>query len=224
MPSIHDGHRQRMKQEFLDRPRSFPDHKLLELLLFYTNPRRDVNPLAHALMDRFGSFAGVLDALPEELERVPGMGMSSAALFKAVKEAAGRYLTNSSDVSNIINDAHDACALLRPYFFGAREERAYLLCMDGKRRCLGIREVSRGSVNSASITVRRVMEAVLALNAASVILAHNHTSGIALPSAEDKLTTANLERMLSAVGVTLEDHIILTVDDAVSLRDSGWPG
>ena len=72
--SIHDGHRQRMKAEFLARPQTFPDHKLLEVLLFYANPRGDTNPAAHALMERFGSLAGVLDALPEELEKVPGIG------------------------------------------------------------------------------------------------------------------------------------------------------
>ena len=70
----HDGHRQRLKTEFLARPDSFPDHKLLELLLFYANPRSDTNPLAHELLDRFGSLAGVLDATPEELQKVKGIG------------------------------------------------------------------------------------------------------------------------------------------------------
>ena len=70
----HDGHRQRLKTEFLARPDSFPDHKLLELLFFYANPRSDTNPLAHELIDRFGSLAGVLDAPPEELCKVKGMG------------------------------------------------------------------------------------------------------------------------------------------------------
>ena len=85
--SIHDGHRQRMKEEFLARPQTFPDHKLLEVLLFYANPRGDTNPAAHALMERFGSLAGVLDALPEELEKVPGIGSHAVTLLKAVKES-----------------------------------------------------------------------------------------------------------------------------------------
>ena len=70
---IHDGHRQRLKREFLARPESFPDHKALELLLFYANPRSDTNPLAHDLIERFGSLSGVLDAAPEELEKVKGV-------------------------------------------------------------------------------------------------------------------------------------------------------
>ena len=72
--SIHDGHRQRFKEEFLARPDSFPDHKALELLLFYANPRGDTNPTAHALMERFDSISGVLDATAEELKKVPGVG------------------------------------------------------------------------------------------------------------------------------------------------------
>ncbi len=81
----HDGHRQRLKTEFLARPDSFPDHKLLELLFFYANPRSDTNPLAHELIDRFGSLAGVLDAPPEELCKVKGMGKHGAVLLKTVK-------------------------------------------------------------------------------------------------------------------------------------------
>ena len=86
MSSIHDGHRNRFKEEFLARPDSFPEHKLLELLLFYANPRGDTNPIAHTLIDHFGSLAGVLDALPEELVKVPGVGEHAVVLLKAVKE------------------------------------------------------------------------------------------------------------------------------------------
>ena len=88
--AMHDGHRIRMKREFLARPDSFPNHKLLELLLFYANPRGDTHPTAHLLMERFGSLAGVLDALPEDLMKVPGVGEHAVALLKAVKETGGR--------------------------------------------------------------------------------------------------------------------------------------
>ena len=125
--SIHDGHRQRMKEEFLARPQTFPDHKLLEVLLFYANPRGDTNPAAHALMERFGSLAGVLDALPEELEKVPGIGSHAVTLLKAVKEASGRYLAGHTSLEEIINGSADAYPILRPYFFGARGERVCLL-------------------------------------------------------------------------------------------------
>ena len=139
----HDGHRQRLKTEFLARPDSFPDHKLLELLFFYANPRSDTNPLAHELIDRFGSLAGVLDAPPEELCKVKGMGKHGAVLLKTVKELSGRYLTARTRVDDIARNSRDYYQLLRPYFFGARNELLCLLCMDGKHKVLGIRRLVR---------------------------------------------------------------------------------
>lgn len=221
--SIHDGHRQRLKEEFLARPDSFPDHKVLELLLFYANPRGDTNPLAHALMERFDSISGVLDALPEELRKVPGVGDHTITLLKASKELAGRYFSSRSSIGEIVRGVEDAGALLRDYFAGARTERVCLLCMDGKGKSLGVRVVGEGSVNAAQFTSRAVAEAALSLNASRAILAHNHVSGLALPSAEDRATTERLKEVLWSVDVKLEDHLIFADDEMVSLRDSGFP-
>ena len=219
---IHDGHRQRLKAEFLARPESFPDHKVLEVLLFYANPRSDTNPLSHALLERFGSLSGVLDAAPEELQKVKGVGEHAAVLLKCVKELSGRYLTARTSLEDIVDRTSVACALLRPHFFGARHERVCLLCMDGKRKLLGVRQVAEGNVNAVEVTTRRIVETALSLNATQVILAHNHVSGLAFPSPEDKATTRHLWDVLSKLGVELVDHIIFSDDDAVSLRDSGF--
>ena len=219
---IHDGHRQRLKTEFLAWPGSFPDHKLLELLLFYANPRSDTNPLAHELLERFGSLAGVLDADPEELQKVKGMGEHGAVLLKAAKELSGRYLTARTQLDNIARNSRDYYQLLRPYFFGARSETSCLLCLDGKGKVLGVRKLGEGSVNAVAITTRRIAEAALALNAAAVVLAHNHVSGIAFPSEDDIATTRSLAPVLERLGVELVDHLIFVDDDMVSLRDSGY--
>ena len=205
----HDGHRQRLKTEFLARPDSFPDHKLLELLFFYANPRSDTNPLAHELIDRFGSLAGVLDAPPEELCKVKGMGKHGAVLLKTVKELSGRYLTARTRVDDIARNSRDYCQLC-------------LLCMDGKHKVLGIRRLGEGNVNAVAITTRLITEAALALNAAAVVLAHNHVSGIAFPSEDDIATTRSLAPFLAKLGVELVDHLIFVDDDMVSLRDSGF--
>lgn len=222
MASIHEGHRGRMKKEFLARPETFPDHKLLELLLFYAIPRRDTNALAHTLLEQFGSLGGVLDALPEELQKVPGVGEHTVALLKAAKELSGRYLTARAGMDGLVGGRKDAAQLLHPYFFGARNERVCIVALDGKDKCLGVRQVGEGSVNAAEVTARKVAEAALALNATQVILAHNHVSGLALPSAEDKLTTRYLAKVLGTVGIALVDHMIFADDDMVSLRDSGF--
>ncbi len=222
MASIHAGHRQRLKEEFLARPDSFPDHKLLEVLLFYSLPQRDTNDIAHALIDRFGSLSGVLDATPEELGKVKYVRENTVALLKAVKEASGRYLLSRTSLDEMVGGANDAAKLLRPHFFGARTERGCVLCLDGKGKSLGVRQLTEGSVNAAEVTTRKVVEAALSLNAAGVILAHNHTSGLALPSDEDKTTTRYLAKILSAVGVVLHDHMIFVDDDMVSMKDSGF--
>ena len=197
-------------------------HKLLELLFFYANPRSDTNPLAHELIDRFGSLAGVLDAPPEELCKVKGMGKHGAVLLKTVKELSGRYLTARTRVDDIARNSRDYYQLLRPYFFGARNELLCLLCMDGKHKVLGIRRLGEGNVNAVAITTRLITEAALALNAAAVVLAHNHVSGIAFPSEDDIATTRSLAPFLAKLGVELVDHLIFVDDDMVSLRDSGF--
>ena len=218
----HDGHRGRLKTEFLARPDSFPDHKVLELLLFYANPRSDTNPIAHALMEHFGSLAGVLDAPVEELVKVPGVGDHSAVLMKTVKELSKRYFAARSDMTEHITRSSDCYRILRPYFIGATTELVYLLCMDGKQKVLGVRKVAEGDVNSASIITRKLAEAALSLNACRVVLAHNHVSGLAIPSAEDRRTTGHLQEVLRHVGVTLVDHMVFADDDMVSMAESGF--
>ena len=221
--SIHDGHRRRFKGEFLAPPDYLPDHKVLEVLLFFANPRGDTNPVAHALMERFDSISGVLDATPEELQKVPGVGDHTVTLLKVTKELAGRYFSSRTSMGEIVQTSDDVEALLKDYFVGARSERVCLLCMDGKGKSLGVRVVGEGSVNSAEITSRAVVEAALSLNATQAILAHNHVSGIATPSDEDRVTTDWLNGVLASVGVRLRDHVIFADDEMVSMRDSKHP-
>lgn len=218
----HSGHRDRLRGEFLARSESFPDHKVLELLLFYALPRQDTNPIAHDLLERFGSLEGVLDAPPEALAQVKGVGDRSAVLFKAVKELARRYAAGRSRIGNLITTNYAAYEILHPLFFGARNERVYLLCLDGKKKLLGCAKLGEGNVNAAEVTPRGVVETALNHNAARVILAHNHVSGLALPSDEDKATTLYLQTLLSQVGVLLDDHLIFVDDDMVSMGDSGF--
>lgn len=220
--SIHDGHRQRMRQGLIDRPDGFPDHTLLEILLYYANPRGDTNPTAHHLMERFGSISGVMDASPAELMKVPGVGEHTVALLKLTKELGGRYQIDRVSMGEQVRTTKDACRLLKPYFYGARQERIFLLCLDGKGKSLAVRAAGEGNVNTVEVVARNVVEAALSLNASAVILAHNHPSGVALPSADDVTTTRRLYQTLSLVNVTLLDHLIFADGDAVSMRDSGY--
>ena len=220
--SIHDGHRSRLKERFckegLDH---FEEHQVLELLLFYCIPRVDTNPIAHALLERFGSLARVLEAPVEELEKVTGIG-HNAAVFLSLVMQTGRYYQVSAASHNVImNTLSDCGRYLIPFFYGRRNETVYLLCLDAKAKVLCCKEVGEGSVNSAAVPIRRIVEIALGANATTVVLAHNHPSGLALPSPEDELTTRQLAAALSAVEITLADHLIIADGDSVSMRESG---
>jgi len=220
---LHDGHRKRLKEQFLNHSDGFHDHQLLELLLCYAIPQGDVNGLAHRLLDRFGSLAGVLDARPEALEQVPGVGEHTAVLLKLIPVLSGRYQADRAGMGTILDSTQAAGQYLRPYFSqGARYEMAYLVCLDGKYKVLGCHKLDEGTVNAAEITPRKMVEIVLAHNATAAILAHNHLSGLALHSNADLMSTQQLRAILRSVDVELLDHLIFTDDDMVSLKDSGF--
>ena len=221
-PSVHKGHRERLKARFLETGLdSFTDVQALELLLFYAIPQKDTNPIAHALLDRFGSLSQVLDAPLEALKKVPGISDHSASLLRLVTELARFYQVDSAQRTEVLTSL-DACGrYLVPRFFGRKVETVFLLCLDAKCKVLCCREIGEGSVNAASISVRKVVEAALSANATSVVLAHNHPSGLALPSPEDIQTTRRLAMALSAVEIHLADHIVVADGDYVSMVQSG---
>ena len=200
---------------------NFNDHNVLELLLFYAVPRQDTNELAHALLDAFGTLDGVFDASVDALKSVDGIGDTAAALIHLVPEAARRYFISKTLPGDILADSEAAGKYLLPRFLTCRNETMYLVCMDAKLKVLDCREVSQGSTTSVSVNLRRIVQIALGQNASVVMLAHNHTSGIALPSQEDVAVTLKVRDLLEQVGVDLADHIVVAGDDFVSMADSG---
>jgi len=220
--SIHEGHRQRIKARFrAEGLENFSEVHVLELLLCYCVPRKDVDPLAHALLTRFGSFSRVLEASPQELEKVEGIG-ENISTFLTLITAVGRYYqTSLSKPGEVVRDIERCGQIMVPYFYGRNTETVFLLCLDAKCKVICCREIERGTVNSAAISIRKVVEAALDANATSVVLAHNHPSGVALPSPEDVQTTHRLAKALYAVEVSLLDHVIVADGDYVSIAQSG---
>lgn len=220
--SIHDGHRQRLKKQFRDSGLdNFYENQALELLLYYCIPRKDTNPIAHALLDRFGSLYQVLEAPVEELQQVEGVGEHAATFLHLITEISRYYLVSRGNRMKVLPTVEDCARYLLPHFYGRRNETVFLLCLDAKCKVLCCREIGEGSVNAAGISVRKVMEISLAVNATSVVLAHNHPSGIAIPSGDDVQTTRRIAAALSAVGIQLADHIVVAEDDYVSMVQSG---
>ena len=219
---IHDGHRERMKKRFLEEGLDgFTQIQALELLLFYCIPQKDTNPLAHALLDRFGSLSQVLEAPVEELRKVPGVGAHTAIFLHLITEAGRFYLVNRSSQEKILPSLESCAEYMLPFFFGRKVETVYLLCLDAKCKVLCCKEIGEGSVNAAGISVRRVVETALNAGASTVVLAHNHPSGLALPSVEDIQTTRRVATALSAVEIHLADHIVVADGDYVSMVQSG---
>lgn len=218
----HDGHRDRMKKRFVSHGLdNFDDHNVLELLLFYAIPRADVNPLAHRLLETFTGLDGVLEAPIDELRKVPGVGNNTAVLLKLIPQVSRRYLLSKNMNEIILNSSTKAGDFFKPYFMYERDEVVYMACLDAKCKLISCKQISRGVVNTAEVSVRKIVELSLGQNASSVLISHNHTSGIAVPSREDELTTAQIKRALELVGISLADHIVVAGDDFVSMKDSG---
>lgn len=220
--SIHTGHRARLRKRFLDEGLdTFNEINALELLLFYCVPRKDTNELAHKLIRYFGNYTHVLSAPISELMKVEGV-TEHIATYLSIQGAAVRYyMINRKFGGTIAHTTEDYGNILLPYFIGKTNETVYMLCLDAKCKVLCCREVSEGSVNAASISMRKIMDLALSSNATSVVLAHNHPSGLAIPSPEDQETTRRVANALKAVDVILVDHLIIADADYISMAQSG---
>ena len=222
---VHEGHRDRLRRTFLENGlQGMNDINALELLLFYALPRRDTNEIAHFLLRRFGSLDGVFSASVEDLCEVEGIGEYAASLLLLVPEIMKKSRISKSREIKQIKRSDDAGNYLLPYFANERDEVVYLLCLDNKRAVICCVEMGRGVVNAVDASVRRIVEKALKVKAASVIIAHNHPGGLAIPSREDDIFTRCLYNALDTVGIRLEDHIIMADEDYISVADTGMMG
>lgn len=219
---IHEHHRQRVKEKFRKYGlQGMAPHEVLELLLFFSVPQKDTNPIAHELINTFGSLRAVFDAPYEALVKVKGVGEHTATLLKLMVPLMRTYSENLGRKQKALLNNTDALgAYLLGKYFGYRKEMVSLICLDTTYNEIAFEKICDGDVTGADFSVRRVIEAVIKHTATYVVLAHNHPSGLALPSHMDIETTKQVAVALEHVGVRLLDHVILVEDDYVSLRDS----
>ncbi len=214
----HKNHRARLRETFrkagVD---GMPDHNLLELLLFYSIPRKDTNELAHRLISTFGSLNRVFDASYEELLSVDGMGESSALLISAIPAVCRRYADGATSNKINLSEPADAIDYAVRKFYGSRSEEFYMFCLDGAGNLTNCCKIGNGSATSVAVDKRSVLEAAFRNNADRVIFAHNHPNGLAVPSREDVNLTGEMNTLLKGVGIRLADHIIVAEGDALSL-------
>ncbi len=216
---MHKQHRQRMKKRFLSEGlKNFEPHNVLELLLFYSIPQKDTNETAHALIERFGSLSGVFDAPFEELMRVKGIKEHSATLIKLVPELAQRY---SEDINKTDGDFLSTLSQIGDFFIskyiGVTKETVYLLLLDNKYKIIDCVKIHEGSVNSSSLTIRRLIETALERKAAMAVLAHNHPIGLPVPSPDDLFTTEEAARAFALMGINFLGHILVAGNKYVNL-------
>lgn len=218
--SDHKGHRERLRKRFIDNGLDgFEDHQALELFLFYAIPRKDTNPLAHRLLNRYRTISGVCDAPIDELQRDFGLSENAAALLKLLPELSRLYNEARLSKDSII-DLDTLGEIVKQKFIGRTSEVVVLVLGDAKGKMVFFDVVSKGSVNSSDFPIRRIVELAIRHNASIAFIAHNHPSGNALPSKTDLATTKLVAETLRGVGVRLLDHYIVADNDFISLRES----
>ena len=219
---IHADHRARMqarvRREGLE---SLAEHEALEYLLYFAIPRKNTNPIAHALIQRFGGFCRVLEASEEELTEVDGIGPSSARLIHAVLEFARYYTLHKRGRRVRLKETEQAVEYVRPLFLGMQQEALYLIAMDDNYTPLRDIRVAEGLPNHVTFDINRLARAAVGTHCTCALLAHNHPSGLAVASQADFSTTVQIVKALGLLGFVVVDHIIVTASDASSMRQSG---
>ena len=220
--NLHAKHRARM-QERVERDGldSLAEHEALEYLLFLSIPRADTNALAHRLIQHFGDFCKVLEAEPEELMRVEGIGPKSARLISTVMACSRYYELKKRKTRLSLNSAETAIAYVKPLFRGVQNEQLYLILLDDACRPLQDLRIAEGVPNRVAVDTRKLLRAVARTNSTCGILAHNHPTGLAIPSEADRLTTYHIMEVTGQLGFTIMDHIIIAGEDGCSMLNRG---
>ena len=208
--SEHAGHRDRLRKRYeKEGLGGFAPHEVLELLLTYAIPRIDTNPIAHALIRKFGSLHRVLEATPAELQQVEGIGPRAAVLITMLLPVFRMYEQEKLLPQHRLGTYTGLAAYCRTLFLGVSCEQFYVLCFDAKLQLTASVLISSGTPTEVSASPRLIMQELLRHNAACAVLTHNHPSGSPEPSNEDIDLTLELQGILNSVGIRLIDHIII---------------
>ncbi len=219
---LHAGHRERVLNKFAENPNGLPEHELLEILLFPLLPRRDVNPLAHTLIRTFGDLAGVLNASYDELTSVKGVGKSTAAhlvaigkIYEVVRlKETKKKKTNFSSFASCKKDLLD-------YFSGLTEERFVAFFLNEKYGKIAALEYGDNYKDKVTGDLSEIAKGIALHRPAYLFIAHNHPSGMAIPSDDDDFATKKINALCSLHGVSLIDHVIVAKGDAYSYSVEG---
>jgi len=218
----YTGHRQRLKDRFREGGvRALADYELLELLLYSAIPRRDVKPLAKALITRFGSYAEVISAAPGQLQEIPGIGEAVVTTLKLVEASAHKLAQGKIMDKPVLSNWQaliDYCQIKMAH---RKKEQFRILFLDRKNRLIADEKQQEGTIDHTPVYPREVMKRALELHATAIILVHNHPSGDPTPSRDDVEMTNNIEQAGKQLGVMLHDHLIISKSGQTSLKTLG---
>ncbi len=210
---MHEGHRKNLRKSFITTGLAGrTEHQALELLLTYAIPRIDVNPIAHELIDRFGSLAGVMDADIEELKKVNYISENGAVLLKLIPQISRMYHESRWKDKPRLGSISQVREFMKTKFMGEKNEVLYMLCLDNHCCLNSMNKLSEGTIDRSPVYIREVVNLALRNNAKQIILAHNHPSGNVQPSPADILMTQQIAVALKPMEIELIDHIIFSGD------------
>lgn len=220
---MNSGHRERVRQQFItDGTRNMKDYHILEFLLFYAIPRKDTKPIAHNLIDTFGSFSAVLDADYDDLIKVDGVKEQTAAFIKFIPAVLQYYLEEKTAKKKTIENMAELASILIVKYLNITVETCMLTCLNDKNQILSIQVLSEGTSIATEITPRKVVEVAIRTGATQVVLSHNHPVAEPMPSNADIMTTDAIQQSLKQVGVKLRDHLIINGTSYVSCAECGF--
>ena len=218
--SIHSGHRLRLKERVqkggLD---SLADHEVLELLLGYCIPYKDTNPIAHKLIDSFGSLGEVFGASERELTKIDGVSAHTAFFLSKFPQMVNRYNKSVRSSPKKILNLQDALDYFYANFTMGKFEDFYILCLDAK--CNLIKAISLNSNNPTKIVfdIRDVANQLLSLGTVGIVLFHTHPGGDSRPTDKDIASTKKIVTLIQMLGITVYDHLIIGRDDYFSFKN-----
>ncbi len=220
-PHYH-GHRTRLLEKFQKNPNGIADYELVELILTYVIPRRDVKPIAKELLARFNNLNTLLNTSPENIEQESPLSIRAASLFSIIAEYNKRALSEKVKSKPILQKWDDLTLYCRSTLAHKAHEEFHILFLDTKFELIEDVCMATGTIDQAIVYPREVVKKALDLHARSVILLHNHPSGRTAPSYADIELTKKIYTALSAVDIDMHDHLITGKDEVVSFKELGF--
>jgi DNA repair protein RadC len=215
----YSGHRERLRERFrLGGAEAMPDYELMELILFRAIPRRDVKPLAKAIIAKFGNFAQVIGASEERLAEVPGLGAAAITEIKLIRAAALRMMQKELLNRPVLDSWSKVVNYCRAAMGFETREQFRILFLDKRNRLIADEVHGKGTIDHTPVYVREVVRRALEVSASALILVHNHPSGDATPSRQDIEITKEIIGAAEKLGIEVHDHLIITRKEEASLR------